>query len=1053
MATKFGGRRESEIDRRYQGGHGTYGQPVSAEQLASDAEREQASLLRQRSPEKTGAPDGTSPTDEKDKQISDARAAEEDFANRSANRVNNTSQRSKTGWATKRSLGLSPKGKGATGLLITMLFAGMVGFGSWILPSSLPFHFKETLVEKFNDQLTAMDLRMIHMVKNKMQDKTTKGLCTKSVNVRCKYKTMSDRQIRRLEGKTDGRLILEKREIKVAGITRYAVDAITIDGKRMTADTIIKEIYADEDVRKVLYRAYMPSYAIWADNHFKNFTRRLGISKGPNYESDTKEKMQEATRKNANGEAAVERAAGITCTGEGSSRKCTDANGNSVDPDEADKKLEETRKGMTILDNEVEARKDIKGIGKKIAKSSIKSAVTSFALGLGAIDTACGSYLLIRSIGFATKTIAQSQYARAAWSTMNAIDQTKAEFGEADIMTYINDKITATNSIGQSATDAAGWLWATGKDIIPLPSLSTMATITGGAVSVSDEQQENANIADERSRYIVGQSIGADLMGDLISFIGKFESLSGGNADDTCGFVKSAWGQGILLVGVVAGAIAAFFSGGTTAGISIAAQVALSVSIGVAMALITPKLYDMAAGTLVWGTEEGAAFGELTVSGMGALNELSSRGTGLAALTHDNVMQYAKASEEVQQTYIALERSQRSPLDPTSKYTALGSIIFNTTPTLLSLKSPTKTLGTLLSLGKTSIGSILPNASAVDDVRAYQQCPDLDYREFKLATDPNCNVRYGESATALNADGSAIADELIASGDVDEETGEPVSGSDYEHYVKTCIDRAEPINGFSEETKSDPNAKGEDCVLDGVASSDTGDYFALTPSASAASLSKFSKYRIYYMDQRIINGMEEGYADFSDTGGDSDGGSDDGGSDEPVVEMPPEAVASGSGWKLPAGQDYSHYKCADGLTDLGVQTNSGNGTTFRVCQFGVGKVASIMSAIAVKIQADAKADGVDLSLSGPRTGLRTYEDQQSLREENGCPDPSAPSDACSPRTAKPGTSNHETGTAFDWNVSGTGSPQYTWLTANGSKYHLYILATGDEPWHWSTNGG
>jgi hypothetical protein len=70
----------------------------------------------------------------------------------------------------------------------------------------------------------------------------------------------------------------------------------------------------------------------------------------------------------------------------------------------------------------------------------------------------------------------------------------------------------------------------------------------------------------------------------------------------------------------------------------------------------------------------------------------------------------------------------------------------------------------------------------------------------------------------------------------------------------------------------------------------------------------------------------------------------------------------------------------------------------------------------------------------------------------------APAAACSPPTARPGTSLHERGLAIDVTCDGAlirtrTNPCYQWLAAHAADYGLHELRSGAEPWHWSTTGG
>ena len=115
---------------------------------------------------------------------------------------------------------------------------------------------------------------------------------------------------------------------------------------------------------------------------------------------------------------------------------------------------------------------------------------------------------------------------------------------------------------------------------------------------------------------------------------------------------------------------------------------------------------------------------------------------------------------------------------------------------------------------------------------------------------------------------------------------------------------------------------------------------------------------------------------------------------------------------------------------------------------------TVASSIAGQIGAllDA-ARSAGLSLGGG--GYRDPAQQIALRHAN-CPDPvNSPASACSPPTARPGTSMHEQGLAIDFTSSGSlitsrSNSAFQWLAANAARFGLYNLPS--EPWHWSVNG-
>ncbi|MCB1017303.1 MAG: D-alanyl-D-alanine carboxypeptidase family protein [Acidimicrobiales bacterium] len=118
---------------------------------------------------------------------------------------------------------------------------------------------------------------------------------------------------------------------------------------------------------------------------------------------------------------------------------------------------------------------------------------------------------------------------------------------------------------------------------------------------------------------------------------------------------------------------------------------------------------------------------------------------------------------------------------------------------------------------------------------------------------------------------------------------------------------------------------------------------------------------------------------------------------------------------------------------------------------GITVASSIAGQLSSLLSASRSAG---LSLGGG--GYRDPAAQWALRNAH-CPDPAnSPPSACSPPTARPGTSLHEQGLAIDFTNNGRlitsrSDPAFVWLSANAGSYGFYNLPS--EPWHWSTTGG
>lgn len=97
----------------------------------------------------------------------------------------------------------------------------------------------------------------------------------------------------------------------------------------------------------------------------------------------------------------------------------------------------------------------------------------------------------------------------------------------------------------------------------------------------------------------------------------------------------------------------------------------------------------------------------------------------------------------------------------------------------------------------------------------------------------------------------------------------------------------------------------------------------------------------------------------------------------------------------------------------------------------------------------AAADGVTLT----GYGYRSTQQQIALRIANCGGDVyGRPASACSPPTARPGSSLHEVGLAIDFDRCSTRStPCWIWLDEHAEAFGFRNLPS--EPWHWSTSGG
>lgn len=884
------------------------------------------------------------------------------------------------------------KKRGPIAAIISVLGIGGFGISMLFSPSMLLIHMKETLSEKFNDQLAVLDTRSTKVMAKKLSDGVTNGVCS-PITIRCKYQTLSKREITKLN--KAGIEALDKDGNALSSRGRAA--KLKVGEVEYDAASLQRELRKNPQLRATFNRYYNPRFTSFADKLAQKVNAKLKISKKNTFEGLTTEKeMKQKLRATVSGEGTSVTAPRVATA--------PDENGNFAELDETGK---ETGKvytkaeldDLTKLDAETAAKKALLGTGETVAKSTVKGALTVTALGAGAVDSACTGYRTIRAVGFAAKYIGMLQLTRYAYMFHNTADAMKAGVSTPEQAELMGKMVTSVNSQGKSATDSYGYKYAAYGD-------------TAGKPSSEVTNDTDAKIADETLRYVNGQLVSQNALTTIINIISANGTTK--TADDVCGFVKSGWGQAAVIGTAVVGAVAAFFSAGTSLGWGAAAQVGASVAVGVAIGMITPKLIDMASGALVTGDENGNEAGNAIVSGTGAYNAQASQGRGLAVLNKEDAVAYQNVTNETVALYNQAEKTEVSPFDATSKNTFIGSFVSKLIPFVQKGDSfsPVTSVLSSFSAASTSVLSNFTTKAATAD--EFEQCSDPEYNDLNLAADPFCNLRYGLNSAALELDPETVLDYMIDNGHVNSGDGEPQSEA-FKNYVENCVDRTNSIGGFSEDAPD----TGEACIQGkGGTDEERNTYF-----------------RVYLIDKSVIDELDdEELQPAETTAGSAPGGVSTG--------RPENTKDQGQGWSLNPNVDYSAAACAPGSVDEGTYTHPVQGFTFRKCRIGSAWVNSLVSQAVINMIAAAKAQGVTLTLGN---SFRSYEEQMAVRARN------CRGNVCNPPTAVPGNSQHERGLAIDFTAcSSRATACYKWMATNGAAYGYYNLPS--EPWHWSMSG-
>jgi len=691
------------------------------------------------------------------------------------------------------------KKRGITGIILTVLLGGGAAGSLLFTPGIVLVQMREALTDRFNTQFASMDSRTTRLLNTKIEG-TTKGVCGSKITIKCKYSTISQKQVIRL--KNAG---IEVEGTKFGSRTKPTTYTFN-GGEPMSAKDFNKRISSDLDLRLAMKRAYNPKFAGFSDNIWKTTANDLKLSKQRalvDGDAETKEKAMNDKVKN--GKEFDLNSDGVICD---ENDKC------SKDGTELTEEQSRARRAAITAASEISD--EVENTATQAIETTGKTAVNgvaNFFKITGAADAACQAYTAVRSLGYAAKTVRAVQLARYAMIFINTADQIKAGTAKAEDVAYLGTIMTtlaydaAAGAQRKAAMDSAGMKY-------------TMYGEVGGFKSTAGSYA---------SQFMAG----GGLTGDLIAVTSYIDAVLGKAPREVCRGLSNGWVQ----LGSTAGGIALMLIPGVNVAfgaLDVIKGIA-SVSISVGIAILPSLLKDTVAGNVTKGAI-GEDAGNAVTSGFGVIASNVAQDGGNGPVSVDEAVAYTTLQNETIARYAADERETLSPLDPTSPNTFIGSIVSKFLPVIANQASLGTSLSTLGSIFSISASSIIPTSSALTVAQqreAYSICSDPDYKEMEIATDPFCNVVYAIPTQFLSRDNIAVADSLA--GQYDEETGAPVEGSTYADYVKNCINRKDPVGSGGED---DQGNTGEMCK---VKSDNVNNY-------------------LFYIDQRIENGME-GYDD------------------------------------------------------------------------------------------------------------------------------------------------------------------------------------------------
>lgn len=785
------------------------------------------------------------------------------------------------------------KGKGAfatTGGVIGGVGA-LIFAGTFNMVSLMSNHITEMVTEKLNSASISMNKRSSKVFKLKFN---TKGVnCV--AGIVCRMSRVTDRNLKNLREAgfhvevEDGKGILGRKKISSIKYIK-AGHEIPLD-----SSSEIKSVLTNNpEVREALKRGYNGRFASFLDKKWQKLKGWFSFKKWrKNNKGKTEEEIDEDMKKTANDHSKEEDA-------DGKSRK--------GDPDPEDGKVEKGDKGTSAVKDKLKSNSDkLKKGFKNARQKSIAAANTIKGVGetlsgpLNAIDKICGVYALV-TMGWSVAKVAKvevfAQFGLSFLSMSSKIrsgDATQEEVTAQgnSLMGIANKKDSdekkdsdqsdsntsrlkeafaffadsaEENSPGKSATDSQGW----------------RAVAYGDRVSKLDNSAKD---------YQVG------ITGALAKIMDTFTS-------GTLGWVVRKGCKVATVTTAVVGAavvVASLVACATTACVAeVLGSIAWGAAVGVALSLALTVLKDKAmdeislhvaqglTGTILNDSTKGENFGNAIMSGSAAMmskNTMAGSGGVLTksqavAFYHETERQIAENAEEIRKT--------RSPFDPNTRHTFLGSIVSNMLPYSKQISSISGFLPSIIGGAQRSFAAITPGAHAANDanfIANMDTCEDKTIKDTGAATDIFCNVYTGIDMKIADKDTDQVIDELKSSGDLKEkdnsgdgDTDDMLStvemGTDLKKYEKYCFNRKKPI-GASED--DDDDNFGAICNSD------------KNPKANL--------YALFLTDVRVEEGMNEDFKP-DEGGGSGSSSSSSGGVDPDLAKLSGEFVWPVKGVKV-----------------------------------------------------------------------------------------------------------------------------------------------------------
>jgi len=755
---------------------------------------------------------------------------------------NNVSGKSSSGGNEKSSISGKLSGlkkKGPLGFILALLFGGGGILTILFSPGMALVNLKEVLMNDLDDQLATMNLRSDALLRSKLKGLQS-GVCTNKVSIKCKFTTMSKKEVERF--KKAGFVLEPEEPDRRFGRTKPT--SITFpDGTKVNNPTELRNhLNKSAAARSATHKAFNPKFAGYATTISNSIMDRFKSSKTQKIKGDTDEERDKNVTKATSGNGAGQARTPSVVEDEDGRRYIQEGDERVYEDTEPDRFNEIQERYGNIAD----------GVGNEGNKVSnfLGSTAGSVARGvsvLGAADTACTVYNFGRAVAAAAKAARALQLFQFAMVYLNLADRIKDGVATPEEATWAGDKLTAVDTnetvldeSGVTGIDADGNVQAEER---PNPYYMANAFDAAGFRAAAHNE---APVMSSRDMQF---SVGGGLTGTFSSVMDNISSVLGGRGAiaSTCEVVQSWWAR-------AGGLVAGLVVGGLTLGVGTAVSIGASVAIGMAMPFFEAALADILAGTVVSADTVGPDAGNAMFSGTAAVTSSIGMGHGMIPASKNEMGEYIAATADTRSQIIATEtyEAKDEPFNIYNEHSFMGSAVRQISPTIFaSSASLSSALTSLPSLITSSFASINSSAGAYQKFNParYDRCNDIGYEEIGIQGDVMCNVRM--HAVGLGIDPESATDWLLQRDHITEE-GEPDS-DEFKDWVTYCTKREggeAGMIGWGEPTSDEPTDYDKEIGKECVTNLEAG-----TPE-QAERVKYFSTFWQYKIMQET---MDEGY--------------------------------------------------------------------------------------------------------------------------------------------------------------------------------------------------